>query len=167
MKTPATPEMAKYYQTIETDNDRIHFNQKIYTIDGHLVQFAQYIDKVLLTADGNFEMYAMNGAVWKGQIIKDGQMAGYYTKWPNGRFKREEAIVNDKVVSCNCHDENGVELACGYSVNTEPKYPGGNEALFDLMQKNYRNEMRYSGSVTLSFYVEENGDLKEIKVERA
>lgn len=92
------------------------------------------------------------------------------TYWENGQIKRKCIYKNGKLKEGKCFNIEGVEVKY-FDLEKGPQFPGGNRKYFDFVQK----ELMYpencvnngiEGTVLVSFFINEDGSLTDIKIEK-
>jgi TonB family protein len=146
--------------------------------------------------DGHFIYYTESGVKTRDEYFKEGlkegegmsyDTTGHYTYkmhfkkgkledtltgyYPSGALRRTEIYINDSLVSGNCYDEKGNNIAfIPRIVNLE--YPGGDMAMMRFIQHHikYRDFARKNdiqGHVLVSFILDTAGNVTEIGIKKS
>jgi TonB family protein len=134
--------LVTYYLSSKDDVEIHHGERKEWYHTGHLFFEGTYVD-------GN----------------KDGEFKAY---WPDESVERTEQYNKGKLISATCFDYKGNKIEC-VDFEKGPEFPGGDEALYMFLANNiiYPHEAREAGiqgKVYLTFIVEPNGEITNIRV---
>ncbi|MES2829483.1 MAG: energy transducer TonB [Bacteroidota bacterium] len=143
----ATTKSNQVYYRIATPTDDGHFLVKDYYKDGSLHM------------TGAFKTLSPE--------VKDGEFTWYYL---NGNKKTTSTYVADKSTKTTEWNDDGTEATL-VSLDTQPAYPGGMNKFYEYIGENFeyprRLKPRPKGVIILSFYIEKDGTITEVKVDRS
>jgi protein TonB len=103
----------------------------------------------------------------KIEEIKDKKIGSENVKGdPNAKLTVDEPVGNGPVVQEVIEEDNNVHSLAG--IEQKPEYPGGIEKFYQFVGKNYQapEEEGLKGKVYVTFVVEKDGSLTDIKVVR-
>ncbi|NQX42200.1 TonB family C-terminal domain-containing protein [Pedobacter steynii] len=180
---------AEAYNTDLQGNSQIKFSLK----DGHIGAisvvnklgsgFETEVMRIVLSyrdfkssQDGNYSLpvsFILSGATSAKKNLKLSPVKGYksLSKITVMGYKSESANANVIPVEEIRTDPNDVKVYDFVSIDRQPGFPGGMERFYKYLSKTVKypaeaQEKNVQGKVFLSFIVEKNGDLADIKVER-
>lgn len=180
---------AEAYNTDLQGNSQIKFSLK----DGHIGAisvvnklgsgFETEIMRMVLSyrdfkssQDGNYTLpvsFILSGATSSKKNPKLSPVNGYksLSKITVMGYKAEPANANAVSLNEVPVDQNDVKVYDFVSIDKQPSFPGGMEMFYQYLKKTVKypaeaQEKNVQGKVFLSFTVEKNGELADIKVER-
>lgn len=116
--------------------------------------------------EGEWKTWYENGALKSIEHFKNDTREGaLITYWENGKKKRSDLFKNDSLVSGQCFNNEGVDIA-HYPYELKPQFPGGEEKLKRYLMKkiHYPQTLdRIEGMVLARFIVTETGKITAVE----
>nr|WP_315179062.1 energy transducer TonB [uncultured Flavobacterium sp.] len=155
-------ENATYYSIYEDNKEgtlrtTYYIDNTIYKRD----QFSNYRKRIL---NGKSESWYKNGAKEMLAIYIKGKQEGIQTRYfENSQIKRTENFKNGEFVDGKCFNENGAEIEF-FPYYVKPEFPGGINAFYNYVAKNFKSPNNARGQIKIIFVVEKNGTLSDFKI---
>lgn len=98
----------------------------------------------------------------------NGELKAY---WPDAKLKRDEVYRNDSLIESHCFTRMGRDTTY-FPFKTIASFPGGMPALFQYLDKNLgypedAKKAKIQGTVVVSFLVDYDGSIKEVKIKKS
>lgn len=149
--------------------DSTDLNKKkveVYTCDDKLMKTIPFFDNQI---DGVVITYDSLGRITKEETYLGGIKNGFSKKyWSNGKLRRQELYIDDKINSGSCFDESGKKVEY-YAANREMKLSKRYKDILDYLAINTKYPKEdilngVSGKVVISFFVNESGKVEDLKI---
>ncbi|WP_114777650.1 energy transducer TonB [Botryobacter ruber] len=121
---------------------------------------------------GEYKIWNKDGKlVMRQNFVNNKRNDSLITYYESGRVKRIELYENGKMLEGTVFAEDGAKLPY-FPYEVMPQFPGGEKALFVFLAQNIKYPKaaimdKASGSVLVSFIVEKDGKVKDIKVKKS
>ena len=167
---PTTKELANAYIISEAKNNE--FSLRTYYIENqNLKLLAVYSDSLFKTKNGIYESYYLNGKEkfigFYRNNLRDSIWSSFFE---NGQQAAKIKFQNGTVVEEEYWNMKGKELNATFSeVNSQPKFPGGQEKFLEYLKGNLKKQQSedgqlISGKVNVGFKVLTNGKILNVHV---
>lgn len=163
---------AEYYKIVTKDQaDTNIAEEKTYYRSGQIRQEDRYINYASHKLDGVSKTWYKNGRLKAEAHYKDGKLEGSLRSyWDNGQRKREDVYESGKLTEGHVYNLDGTE-AQYYEYEIMAQYPGGLDQMKRYLTRNIKypkkaRKQGISGKVLLKFYVDTDGSIQNVKVEK-
>jgi len=167
---------ADYYKKIIHKSDSIWYVEK-YNAGDTILFSATYKTKNFETKNGYFKKYYSNGSIEEeGNYLDNEKNSDWVFYHKNGKIEKKGVFKKGKWKDIPlCYNENGKKIeGIFYSnvLSVKPEFPGGDNKMLRFISTNIKypnsaKENNIFGTVFISFIVEKNGKLSNIKVIRS
>jgi periplasmic protein TonB len=166
-------EDASFYEILQFDQvDYYRANVSTYYKSGQIKKEVSYSDFLNRTLDGKLMEWYESGQLYREIDYQSNKINGnLVTFWENGLHKRIDTYKNGNFLYGMCFDSEGFEID-HYAYRIAPEFPGGEKELLKFLA----TEIKYpavarseliEGSVIVSFIIDIDGTLQDIKIEQS
>ncbi len=183
---------ATYYRIVQKNN--LEYFATDYFIDGKTQMTGVYSSLEKNIKNGPFKYYSSSGFITsEGNYLenkKEGLWVGYYENaidiwykenykndtleglqyyyYQNGSLKRKDSTIRGEIKMGHCYTSSGSDTAY-FPFRKDPKFVGGEQARALFIQNNIKypfnaEKKNIQGMVILSFIVEMDGSISEVKL---
>lgn len=152
--------------------DTARVQVKEYNMAGKMLSEAAYKPFKTRTLNGLSRRYYNEGMVKWEAFYKNGKLDGTVKSfWPEARPKRIDQYRNDTLLMGHCFARHGGDTTY-FPFKTITSFPGGSEEFLKYLDNNlkYPKDARRShiqGEVMISFLVDIDGSIKEVRVKQS
>ena len=144
----------------------------VYYKSGQIQEISSYKDYSVFKLDGKLQMWYENAQLKRDIDYKDGKLDGKcLTYWKDGSAKRIDSLVNGKLISGKCYNQDGSESEY-YDYEIMPEFPGGENSFTKFIIDNIQFPKKpikkgISGMVYVQFVINKDGSISDVKILRS
>lgn len=164
---------ASFYEIVLQDHvDNNRATETTYFKSGQIKMLKNYSDYKDRKLDGKLKEWYESGQLNKEIDYNDGKINGnLITYWDNGMHKRIDTYNNGMFIDGMCFNSDGAEIV-HFDYRIKPEFPGGEDEFWQYILSEIKypaiaRENGIQGQVIVSFVVNKNGTLYDVKIDES
>jgi TonB family protein len=160
---------ATYYEVVTHKADST-YTKETYNIDNTKTSLKTYSKGSRILHGERKERYHTGQLFFECTYINGKKDGAFNAYWTDGSLERTEQYNNGELISATCFDYKGSKVECD-DFEKWPQFPDGDESTDMFLGSNlqYPSEAREAGiqgTVYITFIVEDNGEITNIRILR-